>query len=71
MGQPEISRMSLEEAPTTGGQDLFIIGKNFLKGTQVKFQEISVEDGKTLWEREAEIDQEYFQQVGTETNIVW
>ncbi|XP_067652221.1 nuclear factor of activated T-cells, cytoplasmic 3-like isoform X2 [Haliotis asinina] len=62
VGQPEISRMSLEEAPATGGQDLFIIGKNFLKGTQVKFQEISVENGKTLWEKEADIDQEYFQQ---------
>ncbi|XP_046553083.1 nuclear factor of activated T-cells 5-like isoform X2 [Haliotis rubra] len=62
VGQPEISRMSLEETPATGGQDLFIIGKNFLKGTQVKFQEISVENGKTLWEKEADIDQEYFQQ---------
>jgi nuclear factor of activated T-cells 5 len=58
-GQPEICKKSLSEAPVTGAEELFIIGKNFSKGTQVLFQEIC--DEKTVWTKEAIIDQEYFQ----------
>ncbi|XP_067939558.1 nuclear factor of activated T-cells 5-like [Watersipora subatra] len=59
-GQPEINRMSLDCAPISGGQDLFIIGKNFNKGFKVKFQQPEDNDPDSfVWEQEAEIEQEY------------
>ncbi|XP_035679897.1 LOW QUALITY PROTEIN: nuclear factor of activated T-cells 5-like [Branchiostoma floridae] len=60
-GQPEILKKSLSSCTVAGGEEMFIIGKNFIKGTQVKFQEIS-EDCQLIWEAEAEIDKEYFHQ---------
>ena len=50
-----------------GGEELFIIGKNFLRGTQVFFQEVSDDDGssKIVWEKEGEIDKDYFQAVSS------
>ncbi|XP_041375121.1 uncharacterized protein LOC121387996 isoform X2 [Gigantopelta aegis] len=62
IGQPEILRVSLLEATVDGGQSMFIIGKNFLKNTQVFFQEVVMENGTILWEKEASIEQEFFQQ---------
>ncbi|XP_039280636.1 nuclear factor of activated T-cells 5 [Nilaparvata lugens] len=38
-GVPEVSLMSWTSSPATGGVDLFIIGKNFVKDTKVVFQE--------------------------------
>ena len=61
-GAPEVCKKSLSEGPVTGGQDMFIIGKNFTKGTKVMFEERHGE--QVIWSREAEIDQDYFQQVG-------
>ena len=55
--------MSLKLGPANGGEELFIIGKNFLRGTKVFFQELSEENGEVKWEKESEIDRDYFQPV--------
>ncbi|XP_064640101.1 nuclear factor of activated T-cells 5-like isoform X2 [Lineus longissimus] len=63
IGQPEICKKSLKEAPVTGGDELFIIGKNFMKGTKVLFQEMASDNSKeVVWEKAAEIDNEFFHQ---------
>ncbi|XP_060729314.1 nuclear factor of activated T-cells 5 isoform X2 [Tachysurus vachellii] len=59
-GIPEIMRKSLHSCSVRGGEEVFIIGKNFLKGTKVIFQE-NVSD-ETSWKAEAEIDMELFHQ---------
>ncbi|ESO98313.1 hypothetical protein LOTGIDRAFT_83588, partial [Lottia gigantea] len=38
-GQPEIGRISSNSGSVNGGESLFIIGKNFVKGTKVLFRE--------------------------------
>lgn len=38
-GVPEILKKSLHSCSVRGGEEVFIIGKNFLKGTKVIFQE--------------------------------
>jgi len=38
-GVPEILKKSLHSCSARGGDEVFIIGKNFLKGTKVIFQE--------------------------------
>lgn len=38
-GLPEILKKSLHSCSAKGGEEVFIIGKNFLKGTKVIFQE--------------------------------
>lgn len=68
-GQPEISRMSLDASPVSGGQDLFVIGKNFNKGFKVKFQQVEGDD-TVLWEQEAKVDQEFTQLVGIQTDAL-
>ena len=56
--------MSLKEGTAAGGDELFIIGKNFLRGTKVFFQELAEEEnGGIKWEKESEIDRDYFQPV--------
>ncbi|KAL3860118.1 hypothetical protein ACJMK2_010284 [Sinanodonta woodiana] len=61
-GQPEICKMSIRETLMSGGDELFIIGKNFLKGAKVMFQQPrDGEDGGFKWEEEGEIDKDYFQ----------
>lgn len=62
-GQPEISRRSLEGCSVAGGESLFVIGKNFVKGFKVKFQEIEKGTDVILWEQEAEVEQEYVHNV--------
>ncbi|XP_072517299.1 nuclear factor of activated T-cells 5 isoform X1 [Salminus brasiliensis] len=59
-GVPEILKKSLHSCSVQGGEEVFIIGKNFLKGTKVMFQE-NVSDEKS-WIAEAEIDMELFHQ---------
>lgn len=61
-GAPEISKKSLNQSSARGGEEMFIIGKNFMKGTTVYFEE--VRDHKVVWSREADIDQDFFQSVG-------
>ena len=38
-GTPEIAKMSLSTCSTSGGEELWMIGKNFLKDCAVVFQE--------------------------------
>uniref|UniRef100_A0AAZ3S4Q0 Nuclear factor of activated T-cells 5 n=1 Tax=Oncorhynchus tshawytscha TaxID=74940 RepID=A0AAZ3S4Q0_ONCTS len=59
-GVPEILKKSLHSCSVRGGEEVFIIGKNFLKDTKVIFQE-NVSDEK-CWKAEAEIDMELFHQ---------
>ncbi|XP_016342016.1 nuclear factor of activated T-cells 5-like isoform X1 [Sinocyclocheilus anshuiensis] len=59
-GVPEILKKSLHSGSVAGGVEVFIIGKNFLKGTKVIFQENSTEESG--WQAEAEIDMELFHQ---------
>jgi nuclear factor of activated T-cells 5 len=61
-GQPEICKKSLAESPAKGGQELFIIGKNFLKDTKVVLQEETAQ-GELLWEARADVLKDYLQQV--------
>lgn len=59
-GVPEILKKSLHSGSVAGGEEVFIIGKNFLKGTKVLFQENSSDESG--WQAEAEIDMELFHQ---------
>ncbi|XP_072926374.1 nuclear factor of activated T-cells 5 isoform X1 [Hemitrygon akajei] len=60
-GAPEILKKSLNTCTVKGGEDLFLIGKNFLKGTKVIFQENNSDENNS-WKAEAEIDMELFHQ---------
>ncbi|XP_034032578.1 nuclear factor of activated T-cells 5-like isoform X2 [Thalassophryne amazonica] len=59
-GVPEILKKSLHSCSVRGGEEVFIIGKNFLKGTKVIFQENIADDGS--WQAEAKIDMDLFHQ---------
>uniref|UniRef100_A0A8C2DYH5 Nuclear factor of activated T-cells 5 n=1 Tax=Cyprinus carpio TaxID=7962 RepID=A0A8C2DYH5_CYPCA len=59
-GVPEILKKSLHSCSVKGGSEVFIIGKNFLKGTKVIFQENASDDKS--WKAEADIDMEFFHQ---------
>lgn len=59
-GLPEILKKSLHSCSVRGDEEVFIIGKNFLKDTKVIFHE-NVSD-ETSWKAEAEIDMELFHQ---------
>ncbi|MXQ83483.1 hypothetical protein E5288_WYG014537 [Bos mutus] len=59
-GVPEILKKSLHSCSVKGEEEVFLIGKNFLKGTKVIFQE-NVSD-ENSWKSEAEIDMELFHQ---------
>lgn len=64
---PEICKKSLISSPATGGLELFIIGKNFLKDTRVIFQArravASPDSYDTFWEESVMPDKEFLQQV--------
>ncbi|XP_057692794.1 nuclear factor of activated T-cells 5a isoform X2 [Corythoichthys intestinalis] len=59
-GVPEILKKSLHSCSVKGGEEVFIIGKNFLKGTKVVFQENIADDNS--WQAEATIDMDLFHQ---------
>ncbi|KAM4618977.1 nuclear factor of activated T-cells 5a [Polymixia lowei] len=59
-GVPEILKKSLHSCSVRGGEEVFIIGKNFLKGTKVIFQENVADDSS--WQAEAKIDMDLFHQ---------
>lgn len=67
-GLPEICKKSLIESPASGGQELFIIGKNFQKDAKVVFQEFSdVRNGpchgkNIMWEEMVDPEKEYIHQ---------
>lgn len=62
-GVPEICKKSLTACPATGGLELFILGKNFLKDTKVVFQQ--TEGDTTVWEQSVVPDKEFLQQVSS------
>ena len=66
-GQPEICRMSMTSAPASGGVELFVIGKNFLKGSKVFFRERDGEE--VMWSAEASYDSEFFHQVSVQAKL--
>ncbi|KAM4614273.1 nuclear factor of activated T-cells 5 isoform 1-T1 [Discoglossus pictus] len=59
-GVPEILKKSLHHSSVKGEEEVFLIGKNFLKGAKVMFQENLADDNS--WKAEAEIDMELFHQ---------
>ncbi|KAK9687486.1 Rel homology dimerization domain [Popillia japonica] len=59
-GIPEICKKSLTSCPATGGLELFVLGKNFLKDTEVHFQ--YMEDDHVRWDQSVAPDKEYLQQ---------
>ncbi|XP_073461950.1 nuclear factor of activated T-cells 5 isoform X2 [Aquarana catesbeiana] len=59
-GVPEILKKSLHNCTVKGEEEMFLIGKNFLKGAKVVFQENLADDNS--WKAEAEIDMELFHQ---------
>ncbi|KAI6182150.1 hypothetical protein M3Y97_00349200 [Aphelenchoides bicaudatus] len=61
LGVPEVLKMSLTSAPSQGGMDLFIIGRNFDRNTSVLFREYT-DEGTIGWSAEAAIDKAYFHQ---------
>lgn len=64
-GVPEISKKSLDSTSARGGQELFIIGKNFLKDTKVtfvRFEQHQNQPTKKVWEETVIPDKEYLQQ---------
>ncbi|KAI2648119.1 Nuclear factor of activated T-cells 5 [Labeo rohita] len=67
-GVPEILKKSLHSCTVAGGEEVFIIGKNFLKGTKVLFQENSTDESG--WQAEAEIDMELFHQASANHLVV-
>ncbi|XP_021922416.1 nuclear factor of activated T-cells 5 isoform X2 [Zootermopsis nevadensis] len=60
-GVPEICKKSLSGCPCTGGMELFILGKNFLKDTRVVFQHGDALS-ETPWEESVQPDKEFLQQ---------
>lgn len=62
---PEISKKSLTSCPASGGLELFIIGKNFLKDTVVYFQ--TKDESRGRWEQSVVPDKEFLQQVSSRT----
>uniref|UniRef100_A0A1I8FAY9 RHD_dimer domain-containing protein n=1 Tax=Macrostomum lignano TaxID=282301 RepID=A0A1I8FAY9_9PLAT len=54
VGSPEVLRASSTEGPCHGGSDLFLIGKNFARGSRVIFREVHGSDSD--WEAEAAIE---------------
>uniref|UniRef100_A0A183C270 RHD_dimer domain-containing protein n=1 Tax=Globodera pallida TaxID=36090 RepID=A0A183C270_GLOPA len=57
LGCPDVLKMSLHEASSSGGQQLFIIGRNFNpKNLRVLFREYN-NDGALGWSAEARLDQ--------------
>ncbi|KAM5138496.1 nuclear factor of activated T-cells 5 isoform 4-T4 [Mantella aurantiaca] len=59
-GVPEILKKSLHSCSVKGEEEVFLVGKNFLKGAKVVFQENIADDNS--WKAEAEIDMELFHQ---------
>ncbi|KAJ8683525.1 hypothetical protein QAD02_019317, partial [Eretmocerus hayati] len=64
-GVPEICKKSLTSCPCTGGLELFVLGKNFLKDTRIVFQLDGDEMNSSLephWECTVLPDKEFLQQ---------
>ncbi|VDK34474.1 unnamed protein product [Taenia asiatica] len=77
VGGPEICRMSIKEGDARGQSELYIIGKNFVRGTRVIFRQLASSTSTNnsmstdmngedkvdvVWERDAVIDPNFFYQ---------
>lgn len=56
LGTPEVLKKSVSECSTSGGQEMFIIGKNFLKDSKIVWK-------STNWSKIVEPDKEYLHSV--------
>ncbi|XP_068207908.1 nuclear factor of activated T-cells 5-like isoform X2 [Palaemon carinicauda] len=61
-GVPEICRKSLSSCPVSGGEEIFIFGKNFSKDTRVIFQETGAKS-QPVWEQTAIPEKETLQPI--------
>jgi len=61
-GTPEILKMSSDSSPVGGGGELWMIGKNFLKDTQVIFTYSIFNKDEPLWIKVVEPCQNFFHQ---------
>ena len=68
-GTPEILKMSASGSSVDGGEELWIIGKNFLKDTKVIFSHSVVGKMEPLWTKFTEPDQDLFHQTHLITKI--
>lgn len=68
-GTPEILKMSVSTSDLKGGEELWIIGKNFLKDTKVVFTHTVPGKKEPLWTKLADPEQEYFHQTHLITQI--
>ncbi|CAL9695269.1 unnamed protein product [Knipowitschia caucasica] len=59
-GVPEILKKSLHSCSVKGEEEVFIIGKNFLKGTKVIFKENITDENS--WQAEGKVDMDFFHQ---------
>ncbi|VDO03854.1 unnamed protein product [Rodentolepis nana] len=67
VGGPEITRMSIKKGDAHSRPELFIIGKNFVRGTRVIFRQMANDSSDDVrWEMDAEIEAPYF----TQTHLV-
>ena len=68
-GTPEILKMSVSASPSKGGDELWIIGKNFMKDTKVVFSHSSPGKEEPLWTKMTEPATEFFHQTHLITEI--
>ena len=68
-GTPEILKMSLSSCSVRGGEELWIIGKNFLKDTKVVFSHQSPGKEEPTWTKTAEPEAEFFHQTHLITKV--
>jgi nuclear factor of activated T-cells 5 len=61
LGVPEVLKMSLRTSAARGGNELFIIGRNFDRNTSVVFREYK-NDGSLAWNAEATVDKQFLHQ---------
>ena len=68
-GTPEILKMSATGSSIEGGEELWIIGKNFLKDTKVIFSYSVAGKTEPLWSKFTDPDQDLFHQTHLITTI--
>ena len=68
-GTPEILKMSTNSSDFKGGNELWIIGKNFLKDTKVVFSHITPGKEEPLWTKVTDPESEFFHQTHLITKI--
>ena len=59
---PEVTKLSILEACPVGGQELIVLGKNFVKDSRVVFTE-TTEGGTTVWSQTVTPLKEHLQAV--------